>query len=73
MTKRTLVVILLQVLVQVIASQFTNQWAVDIIGGQAEADRVAKETGCTNQGKKSCVIPSKTFRKASEKTVNYSL
>ena len=38
-------------LVQVNDAQYTNQWAVDIDGGQSEADRVAKETGCTNQGK----------------------
>ena len=38
-------------LVQFNDAQFTNQWAVDIDGGQSEADSVAKETGCTNQGK----------------------
>ena len=38
-------------LVQVNDAQFTNQWAVDIDGGHSEADKVAKETGCTNQGK----------------------
>lgn len=33
------------------AAQFTNQWAVDVIGGQLEADLIAKETGCINEGK----------------------
>ena len=45
------VVVSAALLVQVNDAQFTNQWAVDIDGGQSEADRVAKETGCTNQGK----------------------
>ena len=49
-------VVVSALLVQVNDAQFTNQWAVDIDGGQSEADRVAKETGCTNQGKKRIFI-----------------
>ena len=45
------VVVSAALLVQVNDAQFTNQWAVDIDGGQSEADSVAEETGCTNQGK----------------------
>ena len=32
-------------------AKFTNQWAVDIHGGPEEADLVAQETGCTNEGR----------------------
>ena len=45
------IVVLTSFLVQVNDAQFTNQWAVDIDGGHSEADKVAKETGCTNQGR----------------------
>ena len=45
------IVVLTSFLVQVNDAQFTNQWAVDIDGGHSEADRVAKETGCANQGR----------------------
>jgi len=44
------IVVLTSFLVQVNDAQFTNQWAVDIDGGHSEADKVAKETGCANQG-----------------------
>ena len=33
------------------SAKYTNQWAVDIYGGPEEADLVAKETGCINDGK----------------------
>ena len=45
------IVVLTSFLVQVNDAQFTNQWAVDIDGGHSEADKVAKETGCANQGR----------------------
>ena len=49
--KRTIIVIFLITINCVINAQYTNEWAVDIEGGQSEADLVAKETGCVNQGK----------------------
>ena len=32
-------------------AKYTNQWAVDIHGGPEEADLVAQETGCINEGR----------------------
>ena len=50
---RILVVIYLLCMLRCYASaKYTNQWAVDIYGGPEEADLVAKETGCINDGKK---------------------
>ena len=34
------------------SAQFTNQWAIEVHGGQREANLVASETGCVNEGKK---------------------
>ena len=49
---RILVVIYLLCMLRCYASaKYTNQWAVDIYGGPEEADLVAKETGCINDGK----------------------
>ena len=36
----------------VLAVQYTHDWAIDVHGGRAEADLVAKDTGCINQGRK---------------------
>ena len=36
------------------AIQYTHDWAIEVDGGQDEADLVAKDTGCVNQGKKMC-------------------
>eukprot|EP00093_Oithona_nana_P005555 05555.XXX_231746_225773_1 [CDS] Oithona nana genome sequencing. len=48
---RILVVIYLLCMLRCYASaKYTNQWAVDIYGGPEEADLVAKETGCINDG-----------------------
>ena len=33
------------------AIQYTHDWAIEVDGGQEEADLVAKDTGCVNQGK----------------------
>ena len=45
-------VILLVLIFKSNLAQYTNQWAVDVHGGQSEADLIAKDTGCTNEGKK---------------------
>ena len=34
-----------------LAIQYTHDWAIEVQGGHAEADLVAKDTGCVNQGK----------------------
>ena len=36
------------------AIQYTHDWAIEVDGGQEEADLVAKDTGCVNQGKNIC-------------------
>ena len=36
---------------QTLAVQYTHDWAIEVEGGQSEADLVAKDTGCVNQGK----------------------
>ena len=51
------------------SAKYTNQWAVDIYGGPEEADLVAKETGCINDGKLIFFVPFKIFYNASIKIV----
>ena len=34
-----------------LAIQYTHDWAIEVEGGHTEADLVAKDTGCVNQGK----------------------
>ena len=48
---KTLVVNLMLTLLKVSEAQYTNEWAVDVDGGHEEAELVASETGCVNQGK----------------------
>ena len=45
-----IVVIQLSLVISRSGAQFTNQWAVEVEGGLAEADLVASETGCINEG-----------------------
>ena len=49
-------VILLVLIFKSNLAQYTNQWAVDVHGGQSEADLIAKDTGCTNEGKKKKIL-----------------
>ena len=45
------VVNFLCILIHTSAIQYTHDWAIEVDGGQEEADLVAKDTGCVNQGK----------------------
>ena len=45
------VVNFLCILIHTSAIQYTHDWAIEVDGGHEEADLLAKDTGCVNQGK----------------------
>ena len=51
--------LLVQTILTTSNAHYMNQWAIEVEGGsQSEANEIANETGCENQGMNSLIIAS---------------
>ena len=55
--------LLVQTILTTSNAHYMNQWAIEVEGGsQSEANEIANETGCENQGMDNHIIASKKVK-----------